>query len=224
VDLNAGGDNRTPFQFTGHQQLIHVSLAQKSQEMAYLYETAVRVCWDEGNPGRFMLAAHSIREMTGSLPKVLDLPVLGETGRLGDQVDALQKVWDGATKSGSHQQGKWTGDIDGPLRILLQKISELFEWRKQNRPKRRLVAVKMFRGTDPAGLPLPETLEQKRAKSYLDLHDYFVGVAHRGATTPEEFAAKLEALQRILLDSLCRTPSEDLSAIDRILDEGASDA
>jgi hypothetical protein len=224
VDLNASGDNRTPFQFTGHQQLIHDSLAQMSLEMADLYEAALRVCWDEGNPSRFVLAAHSIREMTGNLPKVLDLPVLGETGRLGDQVDGLEKVWDGATKSGCHQQGRWSGGIDEPLRNLLQKIPELFEWRKKNRPRRRLVAARMFRGTDPAGLPLPETLEQKRVKSYLDLHDYFVGVAHRGATTSPEFAAKLEALERILLDSLRRTPSEDLSAIDRILEEGASDA
>jgi|HubBroStandDraft_3_1064219.scaffolds.fasta_scaffold533066_2 hypothetical protein len=80
--------NRTRFQFTGRQQLIHGSLVQKSQEMADLYESALRVCWDEGNPGCFVLAPHSIREMTGNLPKVLDLPVLGETGRLGDQVDA----------------------------------------------------------------------------------------------------------------------------------------
>jgi hypothetical protein len=218
MDLNAS------FQFTGRQQLIHGSLAQKNQEMADLYESALRVHWDEGNRCRLILAAHSIREMTGNLPKVLDLPVLSEAGRLGDQVDALERVWDGATKSGCHQQGKWTGDIDGPLRNLLQRIPEFFDWRKKNRPKRRSLAEKMFRSTDPAGLPLPQTLEQSRAESYLELCDYFVGVAHRGATTPEEFAAKLEALEKILLDSLCRTPSEDLSAIDRILEEGAGDA
>jgi hypothetical protein len=218
MDLNAS------FQFTGRQQLIHGSLAQKNQGMADLYESALRVHWDEGNRCRLILAAHSIREMTGNLPKVLDLPVLSEAGRLGDQVDALERVWDGAIKSGCHQQGKWTGDIDGPLRNLLQRIPEFFDWRKKNRPKRRSLAEKMFRSTDPAGLPLPQTLEQSRAESYLELHDYFVGVAHRGVTTPEEFAAKLEALEKILLDSLCRTPSEDLSAIDRILEEGAGDA
>jgi hypothetical protein len=217
-------DPNASFQFTGRQQLIHGSLAQKNQEMADLYESALRVHWDEGNRCRFILAAHSIREMTGNLPKMLDLPVLSETGRLGDQMDALEKVWDKAAKSDCHQDGKWTGNIDEPLRNLLQKISKLFEWRKQNRPKRSEVAAKMFRGTDPSGLPLPETLEQKRVKSYLDLHGYFVGVAHRGPTTPEEFTAKLEALEKILLDSLCRTPSEDLSAIDRILEEGADDA
>jgi len=218
MDLDAS------FVFTGRQRLIHGSLAQKSQEIADLYESALRVHWDEGNRCRLTLAAHSIREMTGNLPKVLDLPVLGETGRLGDQVDALERVWDGAARSDCHQGGKWTGNIDEPLRNLLQKIPELFEWKKQNRPKRSTVAAKMFRGTDPSGMPLPETLEQKRAKSYLDLHDYFVGVAHRRATTPEEFATKLEALEKTLLDSLCRTPSEDLSAIDRILEEGATDA
>src|SRR5580658_3705245 len=217
-------DSNPSFQFTGRQRLIHGALAQKSQEMAELYESALRVHWDAGNRYRLILAAHSIREMTGNLPKVLDLPVLSEAGRLGDQVDALEKVWDEAVKSDCHKEGQWTGEVDEPLRTLLQKVPKLFEWKKENRPKRSAMAAKMFRGTDPSGLALPETLEQKRAKSYLDLHDYFVRIAHRGATTPEKFAAKLEALEKILLDSLCRTPSEDLSAIDRILEEGAGDA
>jgi hypothetical protein len=222
VDVNTSGDRGIRFQFTGRQQLIHGSLAEKNQEMADLYESALRVCWDEGNRGRFFLAAHSVREMTNNLPKVLDLPV--ETGRLGDQVDVLESVWNQTTKSSCHQQGKWTGVIDELLRNLLHKISELFEWKRKNRRNRRLVVAKMFRDIDPSGQPLPETLEEERTDNWLDLHEYFVSVAHRRATTPEEFAAKLEALEKILLDSLYRTPSVDLSAIDRILAEGASDA
>jgi hypothetical protein len=186
VDRNASGDNRTPFQFTGRQQLIHGSLAQKSQEMADLYESALRVCWDEGSRGRFLLAAHSVREMTNNLPKVLDLPV--ETGRLGDQIDALERVWDRTTNSTCHQEGKWAGVIDELLQNLLHKIHELFEWRRNNRQNRRLVVAKMFREIDPSGQPLPETLEEKRTDIWLDLHGYFVPVAHGRATTPEEFA------------------------------------
>jgi hypothetical protein len=212
MDLNAS------FQFTGRQQLIHGSLAQKSDEIADLYESALRVRWDEGNCGRFLLAAHAIREMTNNLPKVLDLPV--ETGRLGDQVDALEKVWDRTTKSTCHQQGEWTGVIDDLLRNLLGKIHGLFEWRRKNRQDRRLVVAKMFRKIDPSGQSLPETLEEKRTDSWLDLHDYFVSVTHGKTTTTEEFAGKLESLEKILIDILYPTPSVDISAIDRILEEG----
>jgi hypothetical protein len=217
-------DNGEAFQFTGRQQLIHGSLVQKSQEMADLYESALRIYRDDGNPCCLALAAHSIREMIGGLPKVLDLPVLADQGRLGDHVNALEPLWHGAVTSGCHQQGAWAGEIDGPLRKLLQKMHEFFQWWKDSRPKRRVVAAKMFRETDPSGLQLPETLEQQRVKRWLDLHDYFVGVAHRKSTTPEEFATNVEALEQILLDSLYRQPSEDLSAIDRILEEGESGA
>jgi len=192
--------------------------------MADLYESAFRVYRDDGNPDRLALAAHSIREMIGSLPKLLDLPVLAEQGRLGDQVNALEPLWHGAVKSGCHQQGEWVGEIDGPLRRLLQKMHEFFQWWRESHPKRRILAAKMFRETDPSGLQIPETLAQKRVKRWLDLHDYFVGVAHRRSTTVDEFAANVEALEQILLDSLYRQPSEDLSAIDRILEEGAIDA
>ena len=222
MDFNTTNDNRAPFQFTGRQQLIHGSLAEKSQEIADLYESALRVCWVEDNRGRFLLAAHAIREMTDNLPKVLDLPV--NTGRLGDQVDVLEKVWDQTGKSSCHQGGNWTGAIDELLQNLLHKIEKLFEWRRENRRSRRLVVSKMFRDIDPSGQALPETLEKERTQSWLDLHEYFVSVAHRSPTTSEEFATKLEALEKILADSLYPTPSEDLSEIDRILEEGTSDA
>jgi hypothetical protein len=45
------------------------------------------------NPGRIFLAAHSIREMTKDLPKVLDVAVLADHGHMRDRLDALEKSW-----------------------------------------------------------------------------------------------------------------------------------
>lgn len=224
VEENVSPDEAQTFQITGRQQLVHSSLAQKSQEMADLYESALRVYRDDGNPARLILAAHSIREMTGGLPKVLDLPVLAEQGRLVDQVNALEPIWNGAAKSNCHQKGVWAGEIDGGLQKLLQNLHAFFQWWKESRPKRRDVAATLFRQTDPSGLHLPETLEKKRVDRWLKLHNYFVGVAHRSSTTPEEFTAAVEELEQILLDILYRRPSDDLSAIDAILAEETPDA
>jgi hypothetical protein len=90
------------FQFTGRQQLVYQSLAAKSNEFAELYECALRSLSDNANPGRVFQAAHSIREMAGGLPKILDLPVLADLGRLGDQVNALQTAWESALQSSCH--------------------------------------------------------------------------------------------------------------------------
>jgi hypothetical protein len=217
-------DHGEKFQFTGRQQLIRGSLVQKSQELADLYEAALRVYSDRGNPARLILAAHSIRELAGGLPNAFDLPIPVDPGLITDRVNALEPIWNNATKSGCHQQGAWTGDIDGPLRKLLQKLHEFFEWLKENRPKRRLVAAQMFRDADPSGMPLPETLEQTRVQKWLELRRYFSNAAHGESTTEDEFAANVETLEKILLDSLYRQPSEDLTAIDRILEEEATDA
>jgi hypothetical protein len=224
VDLNASGDNRIAFQFTGRQQLVYSSLVQKNQGLADLYEAALRLCWEQRYPARLILAAHSLRELADGLPKALDLPIPVDPALITDQVNVIESIWSNALKSGCHQSGEWTGAIDGPLRKLLQKLHGFFEWLRINRPKRSLLAIQLFRVTDPYGQALPETLEQQRAKAWQDLRRYFSNTAHGESTTVEDFAAKLEALEKILLDSLVRTPSEDLSAIDRIFKEGANDA
>jgi hypothetical protein len=162
--------------------------------------------------------------MMGGLPKVLELPVLADQGRLGDQMNALEPIWNGAKKSTCHQEGEWAGQIDGPLQNLLKGLHKFFQWWKESRPRRRDVAAQLFRQTDPADMLLPETLEKRRVDRWLALLDFFVRVAHGSSTTLEEFTAAVEGLEQILLDSLYRRPSEDLSAIDAILAEELPDA
>src|SRR5262249_17389208 len=77
---------------------------------------------------------------------------------------------------------------------------------------------------DPAEVPLPETLEQVRTQRWIELRRYFSNSAHGIPTTEVEFEANVDALEKILVDSLDRAPAEDLSAIDRILEEGSKDA
>jgi hypothetical protein len=212
------------FQMTGRQQLVHRSLTDKSQPVATLYESALRVLDDEANAGRLMLASHCIREMMGGLPKVLELPVLAEQGRLGDQMTALEPIWNGAKNGACHKDGEWVGEIDGPLQNLLKGLHKFFQWWKDSRPRRRDVAAQLFRHSDPAGMPLPETLEKKRVDRWLTLLDFFVRVAHGSSATMEQFVESVDRLEQILLDALYRRPSEDLSAIDAILAEELPDA
>jgi hypothetical protein len=208
------------FRLTGRQQSVHASLAAKSLDMAALYENALRAFHDGYNSGRLFLAAHAIREMTNELPSVMDLPIFADIGKLGDQVNALQDTWNGvALRSGCHKDGQWSGTIDKRLARWLGRVHNFFQWWRDSHPKRRDVAVNLFRHLDPSGLPLPEPLEKQRADRWLELHNYFVRTAHRAPTTAEDFETRLEALEQVLLDSLFRQPSEDLSLIDAILKE-----
>src|ERR1700689_4419570 len=106
------------FQLSGRQQFLCQSLAQKSPAMGELYDSAIRAFQDIANPGRIFLAAHSIREMTKDLPKVLDVPVLTDHGRMRDRLDALEKTWTASLGSTCHQAGEWLGEIDNLLRRL----------------------------------------------------------------------------------------------------------
>lgn len=192
--------------------------------MGELYECALRIFQDNTNPGRIFLTAHSIRELTKDLPKVLDVPVLTNHGRMRDKLDALEKSWNAALASGCNCSGAWTGQIDGPLRQLFSKLLEFFKWRTQSEPKMRDSATALFRRIDPAGRSIPEPLEKRRAARWIELHTYFNAVAHRSPTTDAEFSTNLDELEQILMDSLNPTPSEDFSAIDAILLEESNDA
>jgi len=212
------------FQLTGRQKLVQRSLIDKSVPVADLYESALRVWGDDSNAKRLMLAAHSIREMMASLPKVLELPVLAGQGRLGDQMNALEPVWVSAKNSNCHREGEWAGEIDGPLQNLLKGLHMFFEWWTESRPRRREVAAQLFPHSAAAGMPLPETLEKRRVERWLTLLDFFVRVAHGSSATMEEFTESVDGLEQILLDTLNRRPSEDFSAIDAILAEELPDA
>lgn len=217
------GDVRVP-ELSGRQQLLYRSLKEKSPKIAELYESALRVLADGSNPCRLFFAAHSIREMIDGLPRFLDLPTLAEQGRLGDRVSALEVVWANATKSQCHRDGQWAGEIDDPLRKLLDALQNFFEWCKEHRRRRRNVAASLFRSADLSGIPLPETVEKKRVDRWLAKRDYFVGVAHQSSTTEAEFQSALDGLEQVLLDLLYPRPSEDFSAIDALLAEENSNA
>jgi hypothetical protein len=176
------------------------------------------------DPGRIFLAAHSTRELTKDLPKVLDVPVLTDHGRMRDKLDALEKSWNAALASACNRSGAWTGEIDNPLRRLLSKLPEFFKWRNEIDPKMRDSATALFRRIDPAGHPIPGLLEKRRVARWIELHTYFNAAAHRSPTNEAEFSAKLDELEQILMDSLSPTPSEDFSTIDAILLEESNDA
>jgi hypothetical protein len=212
------------FQPSGRQLFLSQSLAQRNATMSELYECALRVFQDDSNPGRIFLAAHSIRELTKDLPKVLDVPVLTDHGRMRDKLDALERTWAATLGSNCNRSGAWTGDIDDLLRKLLAQVAEFFNWRRESEPKMRESAAALFRRIDPAGRVLPQALEKRRADRWIALHTYFNAAAHRSPTTEAEFADRLDELEQILIDCLVPTPSEDFSAIDAILLEESPDA
>jgi hypothetical protein len=106
----------SPFQPTGRPRILLQSLSEKSPVLGELYDCAIRAFQEHGNPGRLFLAAHSIREMTKDLPKVLDVPMLTGYGRMRDKLDALERSWNHAPASDCHRGGAWSSEIDTRLR------------------------------------------------------------------------------------------------------------
>ena len=211
---------------TERQQLVHKAIREssKSPHIAQLYECAVRAAVEEAVSGRIFLAAHAVRELMNELPAIFDLPKLTSLPQLSNRVRELDRHWAAAVQSACRADGRWRGEIDDPLRGLLQTLEEFFSWRKEQEGMKARSAAELLRKSDPAALSLPDSLYAQRASDFLKLLRYFNAVAHLSDTSLEKFQVRLGALEQILLDSLYRQPSADLSAIDAILAEETTDA
>ena len=208
------------FQMTGRQQLVYASLEAHDPACARLYAVALRSRENETEEELY-LSAHSMRLMVTDLPEAFDLPSLSSLPLLANRIVGVSEAWNkGGILSACRANGEWSGEIDGPLRTLLKAIEKFFE---EKIAQKREITAQMFRRTDPSGLPLPEDLGNERVKRWMQIFRYLNDTAHRQPTSFEIFDERISELEQIILESLGRRPSVDLSAIDAILaeEEGA---
>jgi hypothetical protein len=204
----------------GRQRALEAALAKKSAELVAYYLGALSAVANEVNPDRLAHAAHGMRELMEKFPRYVDVAMPAHGEKLGAKVSELEGKW---TKSNAKSKcrlptGAWEGEIDGPVRELLEAIDELFAWRKVHMPRRREEIAQTLVRLDPAVRPLPAPLQNRNVSLWDDMREFFLKIAHHGSTcTVEEFSQWVEALELFLIERLQPRTFEDFAAIDAIL-------
>lgn len=212
---------------TDQQRALLLALQRRDPKLACMYFGALRVLADEANPEGLPMAAHALRELMEKLPESLDIPLKAPTGELAYRVaNHLWPLWKATVeKSACLNGGEWQGQIDPPLRELLQGLNAFFDWFSVKHRPRREEVVLALRRLDTAGRFLPALLEDKNVRMWRDIREFFVAVAHhpKNPTSRDDFSRQLDELERFLLDRFQPRTFADFDAIDALLKEAARD-
>jgi len=182
------------------------------------YLGALAALAEPRNPDRLAQAAHSIREMMDMLPEAVDVRTEALREKLGNEAAKLEKAWKGAQTSVCLQGGRWEGEIDRPLKKFLLQAVAFYMWKEEHQPRRRAEFGLVLVELDVSGKPPPKVLQELNVKAWIEMHDYFVTVAHHGDNIDlGEFDGWVDSLERTILNLLSPRTFADFDAIDAIL-------
>lgn len=179
---------------------------------------AIRALQDDHNPDGLALAGHGIRELMSAAASAFDVPFQAQSEGLGKKVDELAVVW---SKFVAERDRRGGTQEQSSLIRLLAAVERLFEWRRKHNPRRRKEAGLLLRRLDPSGRSVAGHLESGEVGRWMELRDFFVGVAHHGKRPErQEFLSRLDEFERFLLARLSPNTFSEQVAIARLIDEG----
>lgn len=208
------------------QNQLHGALKTKSEALARMYLSALQVFSQQGNEDRIHLASHAIREMMGKLPDVIDVPIEeGARQSLGGFVTNVNQEWTKmCARSRWPGDPQWQGEIDPDLKRFLAKIETMLKAEVRIKKDRKTVVKAVIRKQNFSSVPLPEAIEDLRAKEWITYQDYFTKTAHFNSTDEAAFLSHLRNFEYLLLNYLEPRTFDIQEDILKIIEEGETSA
>jgi hypothetical protein len=191
-------------QLTERQRAVAHSLHEKDCLFGDMYLGGLRVLADQSNQDRFALAAHALRELMEKLSRSGANGVKGLDDHLKSRNDKLKSNWEKDVKQTQcFREGSWKGEIDAPLRRVLNQVAEFFKWYADHYPQIKQETGQMLRSFGQEAQTLPEEIAAFDTEKWIKTRSYFIDIAHhRRPSEPSEFQSWLVVLEKILLDLL----------------------
>ena len=224
-DSNDQGDLPDLAALSRDQQQLYNTLRGYSEELGALYLGGLRVLHDAANPDRMAQSAHSMRELMVKMGELEPAAVAGSQGA-GSMKPKVFQLKDGFgrlkrnTVGYSAEIGVWTGPFNGHLHRFLTEVDDFFAWVDANRQTRRAQFQRTMVRLDASDRALPQPLLNTRYREWQVLLRFFQGTSHHGLSpSHDEVREKIGELEAFLAKVLVPTTSDDLNAIDALLQE-----
>jgi hypothetical protein len=219
-------DDSPQMQFTGQQHTLYKDLSGKDAELADMYFGALIVAKQGNNPDRFSHSAHGIRELMEKLPRYYDVEIKEQKTTLNSKVHELQQTCQPLIeKVNKCNPDKPEEKPDGYLNKIKISVESFLSWFDKHHPTRKAEIAKTLQKLDGAGRAMPQPLEKLNVQYWDEMRDYFQAVAHHGKKPAEqEYGQWLDAFERFLLDRLHPRTFSDFDELDKLIQEGETNA
>jgi hypothetical protein len=219
-----GGGGDVPFLLTRQQRAVHDVLVVRGASYGQIYLGAVMTLGHTGNPDRYALAAHGLREVAEMLQRDFGVTVRTPGESMRSKANELDDAYARAENSVTHAtESTPPATVDRPLRLLLQRVVAFVEWNREFAPRRRVRATRAVRTMAvPGALATPQQTET-HVQELIHCQDRLNGLAHHQETTEAEMMAEVDRFERLLL-ALLGGQAMQLRELDELLKGGDTNA
>ncbi len=207
------------------QEALVACLARKNAKLAKIYSGGLAVFFDEGNPLRFELAAHAMRELIEKSPLLINEEVVATGDGMKNRLDQVRRAYQMLTQGHGFNEKSPVPGSEDQVRAVILELSRYFEWEADNRPQARQRTARMLGALSGPGQALPVDVSDNEVARWMEADGYFKMVAHnrRDSVDRDEFVARMMFIERVLLRRLQPPAVPELDELDALIEEGESD-
>jgi hypothetical protein len=210
---------------TSEQEALIACLARKSSKLAKIYRGGLAVFLDEGNPLRFELAAHAMRELIEKSPLLINEEVVVTGDTMKNRLEGVRRAYQMLTQGHGFNEKSPVSGAEDQVRAVILELSRYFEWEADNRPQARQRTARMLAALSGPGQALPVDVSDNEVARWMEADGYFKMVAHNRSDSVDrnEFVARMTYIERVLLRRLQPPGVPELDELDALIEEGESD-
>ena len=203
------------------QEDLVACLASRNAKLARIYKGGLTVLFDENNPSRFELVAHSMRELI----EKISLLTTGEDWTHGDglgQLVPVRRAYEALTQGQGFNEHFSLENSKEQVVTLILKLSGYFEWEAVSRPQLRKRIAQTLSALSGPGQALPIDVSDNEVERWIAAYKYFNMVAHNRYDTIDrsDFVNKMTFIEKVLLSRLQPPAVPELDALDVLIKEG----
>lgn len=205
---------------SAEQNELVASLARRSERLSGIYNAGLCVLYQDGNPGRLPLVAHSMRELIEKCPTLTDRQPATQGDTMGNRIQPVRQAYRRLKRQGFTEASPLDA-VDGAVREVLGRLDSFLEWMEENRPQVAKRTAQMLSDLSGPGPAVPIDVFNDIVARWLAADQYFKDVAHhqRINVNDIEFVTHMTFIENFLLQRLQPQAIADQGAIDALIAE-----
>jgi hypothetical protein len=207
---------------TTEQEALLACLVRREAKLAKIYSGGLVVFYDDANPCRFELTAHSMRELMEKCPLLIKGNVLPTGDGMKSRLEPVRQAYLTVTQDQPFNQNFSLVGMEGAVRAVFSELSKFFKWQADNRPQAERRTAETLAALSGPGQALPVDISESEVTRWMEADEYFKMVAHNRADVVDQgtFVRHMTFIESVLLRRLQPRAVPGLDALDALIKEG----